>query len=174
MKAIRAADQRHQLRQALDILAVDFDELERAASAVVRERGVDRGVRGLDQRRLAHAARAPQQRVVGGQAFGEALGIFHQHVAHAVDALEQRHLDAVDAFDRRQPPAVGVPDESVRAGKIGEGGVARRQPLKRRGDAFQHRAGGGRLGRRFRLAGGLGFRLACGFRHRAHFSVGCS
>ncbi len=59
-------------------------------------RRVDRGMRGLDQRRLAHAARAPEQRVVGRQPAREALGILDQHVAHPVDALEQRHLDAVD------------------------------------------------------------------------------
>jgi hypothetical protein len=40
----------------------------------------------LDQRRFAHAARAPQKNVVGGQAIGEAARIVEQDVADAVDA----------------------------------------------------------------------------------------
>ena len=60
-------------------------------------RGVDRGVHCLDQRRLAHAARAPQKHVVGGQAGGETLGVVDQDVAHAVDAADQADVDAVDA-----------------------------------------------------------------------------
>ena len=95
-------------------------------------------MRGLHQRRLAHAARAPQQRIVGRQALGEALGILDQHVAHAVDALEQRHLDAVDARDRREPASVRLPDEGVGAGQIGHGRALRRQPLERGGDAREH------------------------------------
>ena len=156
---VRAADQRHQVRQALDVLAVDLDQLERPAPAVARESGIDRGVRGLHQRRLAHAARAPQQRVVGGQALGEALGVFHQHVAHALDALEQRHLDAVDAFDRRQPPAVRMPDEGVGGGEVGRRHLPRRQPLQRGGDALQQSGAvgaGARLGRRLGLGAGFG------------------
>ena len=70
-------------------------------------------MRGLDQRGLAHAARAPQQRVVGGQAVGEALGVLDQDVAHPVDALEQAEVDPADARHRRQPP-VRVPDKGVR------------------------------------------------------------
>ena len=87
--------------------------------------GVDAGMRGLDQRGLAHAARAPQQRVVGGQAVGEALGILDQDVAHPVDALEQAEIDPVDARHRRQPP-VRVPDEGVG----GAEGIGRRRPAR--------------------------------------------
>ena len=93
-------------------------------------------MRGFDQRRLAHAARAPQQRVVGRQARGEALGVLDQHVAHAVDALEQRHVDAVDARHRREPAPVGMPDEGIGGGEIGRGRRLRRQPLERGGDAL--------------------------------------
>ena len=65
----RVAHQRHQRRQALDVLAVNLDQLQPAFADAA---AIDLGVRRLDQRRLAHAARAPQQGVVGGQAAGEA------------------------------------------------------------------------------------------------------
>ncbi len=58
--------------------------------------GVDRGMHRLDQRALAHAARAPQQRVVGGQPVGEAPRVGEQDVAHPVDPAQQPDLDAAD------------------------------------------------------------------------------
>jgi hypothetical protein len=58
--------------------------------------GVDRFVDRLDQRALAHAARAPEQRVVGGQAGGEAPRVLEQQIALAGDAGEQREIDAAD------------------------------------------------------------------------------
>ena len=64
------AQQRHQLRQRLDVLAVDLDQLQRRRAG--RQLGGDRGMHRLDQRALAHAARAPEERVVGRQAGGEA------------------------------------------------------------------------------------------------------
>ena len=131
-RCARVAQQRHQFRQPLDVLAMDFDELEPAAC---RMRGADRGMRGLDQRRLAHAARAPQQRIVGRQAAREALGVLDQEVAHPVDALEQRHLDAVDARAPASSRArLRVPDEGVGRGEVGRGGGRRREPLQRLGD----------------------------------------
>ena len=57
---------------------------------------VDPGMDGLDERALAHAARAPQQRIVGRQARGEPLGVLEQDVADPVDALEEVQLDPVD------------------------------------------------------------------------------
>ncbi len=89
------------------------------------------------QRRLAHAAGAPEQCVVGGQALGKALGVFHQHVPDAVDAFEQRHLDAVDARNRSKP-AIGVPHEGISGAKIGQCRALRCQPLERGGDALEH------------------------------------
>jgi hypothetical protein len=88
---------------------VNLDQLEPVGRLAV---DIDAGMRGLDQRRLAHTARAPQQRVVGGQAIGKTLGVLDQDVAHPVDALEQAELDAADARHRRQA-AVRVPDEGV-------------------------------------------------------------
>ena len=86
----RPAHQRHQVGQTFDVLAVDFDELERPVTAFAPcVRNIDLRVHGLDQRRFAHAARSPQQRVVGRQPAREALRVLQQHIAHAVDALEQ-------------------------------------------------------------------------------------
>ena len=101
-------------------------------------RGVDRRVHGLDQRRFAHAARAPEQRVVGGQPAREALGVLHQHVAHAIDAFEQRHLDAIDFRDRHQLPPVRMPGEGVRRRKARGGRRRRREPFERGGDALEN------------------------------------
>ena len=113
-----AAQQLHQRRQAFDVLAVNLDQLQPVGRLAI---GVDAGMRGLDQRRFAHAARAPQQRVVGGQAIGEALGVLDQDVAHPVDALEQAEIDAADARHRREP-AVRMPDKGI-------GAVERSRPL---------------------------------------------
>ncbi len=71
-----------------------------SGSCAVACGGIDGRVRRLDQRRLAHAARAPEQHVVGGQAGGEALGVVEQDVAHAVDAADQADIDPVDAVHR--------------------------------------------------------------------------
>ena len=65
------AQQGHQGREASDVFAVDLDDLEDAIHL-----GVDSLVGRLDEGGLAHAARAPKQRIVGGKALGEAPGIF--------------------------------------------------------------------------------------------------
>ncbi len=122
---LRRLEDRHQLGQRVDVLAVDLDELERRFQAAV---GVDRGVHGLHQRRFAHAAGAPQQRVVGRQAGGEAPGVVEQYVAHPVDAADQPDLDAVDAMDRLQEAWIGHPDETIGGFELGLGGQRRRQP----------------------------------------------
>ena len=96
-------------------------------------------MRRLDQRRFAHAARAPQQRIVGRQGVGEPLGVFDQHVAHPIDALEQRHVDPVDAGNGGEPAPFRVPDERI--GRIEARRCRRRrcQPLERVGDAVERR-----------------------------------
>ena len=99
-----------------------------SVAALALTRALTRGMRRLDQRRLAHAARAPEQRVVGRQAAREALGVLHQRVAHAVDALEQRHLDAVDARHRRELRPCGCQTKASAAAKSGSacaGGASR-------------------------------------------------
>ncbi len=151
----RTACERHQRGQAVDILAVDFDQLERSGLAVACEGGIDAGMCGLHQRRLAHAAGAPEQRVVGGQALCKALGILHQHVPDAVDAFEQRHLDAVDARNRSKP-AIRVPHESISGAKVGQGRALRGQPFKRGGDALEQVALAGGTGARFSVSAWIG------------------
>ena len=112
----------HQAGQTLDVLAVNLDQLEPVGRLAV---DIDVGMRRLHQRRFAHAACAPEQRIVGGQAIGEPLGVLDQDVAHPVDPLEQAEVDAADARDRRQP-SVRVPDKGV-------GGAERLNSPGRRG-----------------------------------------
>ena len=97
-------------------------------------RGADRRMSRLDQRRFAHAARAPQQRIVRRQAAGKAFGVLHQEIAHPVDAFEQRHLDPVDAAHGGEPAALRVPDERFGCGKIRRRRCRRRQTFQRCGD----------------------------------------
>ena len=113
------------------------------ASPLLREALIDACDR-LDQRRLAHAARAPQKHVVGGQAGGETLGVVDQDVAHAVDAADQPDVDAVDALHRLENARLGRPDEAVGRGEIGRLRRRRRQaadrldqPVELFGERFQ-------------------------------------
>src|SRR5690606_11711919 len=69
-----------QAGQAVDVLAVDLDQRERVWALLV-----DPPVNCLDQRALAHAARAPQERVVGRPTGGEALRVVEQDVAYPLD-----------------------------------------------------------------------------------------
>ena len=133
----RTTCERHQRGQAVDIFAVNFDQLERPGLAVACEGAIDFGVRGFHQRRLAHAAGAPEQRIVGGQALRKALGVLHEHVPDAIDALEQRHLDAVDARDWSKT-SIRVPDKSICSVEVGQGRALRGQPFKRGGNALEH------------------------------------
>ena len=137
----RVAHEAHQRRQALDVLAMDLDQLEAAGDLAL---AVDRGVRRLDQRRLAHAARAPQKRIVGGQAAREALGVLDQKVAHPVDPAQERKVDPVDARDWRERARVGAPDEGLGRVEIG----LRRGRGRERARARRRCGGGGRLGSR--------------------------
>ncbi len=120
-------EQGEQGGQRVDVLAVDLDQAQ--TGGVGR---VDGGVRGLDQRRLAHAARAPQQHVVGRVAVGETLRVVDQDVAHTVDALDQVDLDPIDPFDWCQHAGFGFPHEAVGGAEIGRGRRRRCQLRHRR------------------------------------------
>jgi hypothetical protein len=112
----------HQPRQRVDVLAVDFDQLQwRFAVGAV---AVDRRMRCLDQRRLAHAARAPQKRIVGRQAVGETARVVDQDVAHTVDAADQLDLDAIHMRHGFQQAALGRPDEAIGDRQVGRGRFA--------------------------------------------------
>src|ERR1700733_12716429 len=111
------AKQPHQLRQRLDVLAVNFDQLEFGGGMRI----ADRRMGGLDQRGLAHAAGAPKERVVRRQTARKTFGILKEKIAHPIYALEQRHLDTVDPAHRGELSLLGVPDESLGSGKIRAG-----------------------------------------------------
>src|SRR5262245_48246740 len=117
-------------RQGSEVLAMDFHELEPG----------DLAMDCLDQRTLAHAASAPQQRVVGGKALSEAERVGEERIAHAVDALEQRQLHAVDVGYRLKAPALGLPDEGLGGGEIGpsrpEALQRARNPLQNAGEGL--------------------------------------
>ena len=68
----RIAQNTHQLRQRLDILTMNFNELQPGCWV----RLADRSVGGFDQRGLPHAAGAPQKRIVSRQAAGKPLSVF--------------------------------------------------------------------------------------------------
>ena len=121
-------------RQGGEVLAMDFHELE------PRDLMMD----GLDQRALAHAARAPEQRVVGGEALREAERVGEERIPHAVDALEQRQLHAVDVGYRLKAAALRLPDESLCGGEIGPSRPARSEALQRARNPLQN-AGEGLL-----------------------------
>ena len=100
---------------------------------------VDGGVRRLDQRALAGAAGAPQQHIVCRQAGGEPLGVVEQDVADPVDPAQQSDFDPVHLVNRVEPPAVGVPDESVAGVEVDGWRRRRSQALQRSGNAVEQR-----------------------------------
>ena len=134
-----------QARQAGDVLAVDLDQGQGGMPGLGRA-VVDLGVHRLDQGALAHAAGAPEQGVVGRQAFGEAAGVLQQGRLLALDALQQPDLDPVDPGHRLQEVALGVPDEGIGGVERGQGRGQGCQALEGVGNAPQQQ--GKVLGRR--------------------------
>src|SRR5580704_5689146 len=63
-----SACQGHKAGQAVDVLAMNFDELEREITGLAGMGRVDGGMRGFDERGFPHASRAPQKHVVGRKA----------------------------------------------------------------------------------------------------------
>jgi hypothetical protein len=111
-------------RQRGDVLAMDLDELQ----------PTDLAMHGLDQRALAHAPRAPQERVVGGKAAGEALRIGKERVAHPADALQERKRQAIDVLDGEKAFRLGLPNEGVVAFEVGRIRLAWGKTLDRPGN----------------------------------------
>ena len=113
---------------------MDLDQLETARDAGL---AIDRGMRRFDQRRFAHAPRAPEERVVRRQSASEATRILDQKIAHPIDAAQERNVDAVDARDRCERPPVRAPDEGFGRVEIGLRGSGGRVTLERFGDAAE-------------------------------------
>ena len=114
---------------------MDFDQFQ-APSGEFR-------VDGLDEGAFAHAARAPEQGVVGRKPARETFRIVEQKIAHAVDAAQKRQFDAVDLRHRLHRRRRGVPDKGVGGVEIGRDARWRREPVERVGDASEQ---GGRIG----------------------------
>jgi len=113
---------------------VDFDELQPG----------DLAMDGLDQRALAHAARAPQKGIVGGKAAGEAKRVGKERIAHAVDTPKQGQGHSIDIAYGLKALGLGLPDKGIRGVEIGPVGFTRSKTLKRPGDPLQ-KAGKGFL-----------------------------
>ena len=143
--------------QGRDILAMDFDQLQ-LARRVGRHFGQHGGVDRLHQRAFAHAARAPQQRVVGGKSQRELLGIVQQDVAHMLDAAQQIEIDPADRGDRHQAVALGMPGKGVGQRQVDRRRRRRRQTVERVGDAAQEEIAIGREGHRAHETAGKGGR----------------
>ena len=116
----------HQSRQGVDVLAMYLDELERFLFAAALP--IDMGMDSLDQRRLAHPARSPQQRIVGRQPFREPFRVVHQNVTYPVDAANEADVDTVHPVDGFQIAGIGCPDETVGGSEVASRYLARRKP----------------------------------------------
>jgi hypothetical protein len=87
------------------------------------------GMDGLYQRRLAHAACAPQQHVVGRQPPCETLSVVGKDVADMVDAADQTDVDAVRPGDRLEELPRRHPDEALGGVPVVDGGRRAGEPL---------------------------------------------
>ena len=133
----RAAHVPKAARQRGDVLAMDLDQLEVRAGFAQSQLGADLGMRGLDERRLAHAARAPQQRVVCRQSRGEPACIVEQLCRRPVDTLQQLQRNSVDVGDRQEAFGLGQPHEGLCGLEVGRGAARRGNPLQGSGDAVE-------------------------------------
>ena len=134
--ALAGAQQPQKLGQAGDILAMHLDQHQTAVALVF---GVERGMHRLDQRAFAHAARAPEQRIVGGQAPAETFGVGEQRVALAFHALEQGEVYAGDLGHGNQAALQRLPDIGIAPAGQAFAQRRRRLPLQRLDDPRQDR-----------------------------------
>ena len=130
------AQMRQAARQTGDILAVDFDELQRIAPARAAAL-LHLRMHRLDQRAFAHAARAPEQRIVGRKPAREILRVRKQRAGHPVHRLQQPDGHPVDMRHGQEPVLFRKPRKRVRRGEIRHGRRRRRQALQRFGNAEQ-------------------------------------
>ena len=123
---------------------MDLDELQIASlrAQLLLQACAHVGMHRLDQGRFAHAARAPKQRVVGGQAAGKALGIFGKLRGHGLEALQELERNAVYLTDGLEAFALGLPDERLGSVEIGLDRGRSRQPFQCGGEALEPREEG--------------------------------
>ena len=127
----RIAQMVQQPRHRGQVLALQLDQLEIAKLG--HQRAVDR----LHQRGFPHAARAPQQRIVGRVPGGEAAGVLKQRVARPVDPHQEVQLHPVYLRHRLQPVWAHMPDKAGRGGEIRGGQWRWRHALQRLCNAAQ-------------------------------------
>ena len=99
-----------------------------------REIGIDLGMRRLDERGFAHAARAPEQRIIGGQALRKTLGISLKISRTRSMPRKSPDLDPAHMRHGLKQLARRMPDESIGGGEGWRLGLARRQSFERDGD----------------------------------------
>lgn len=132
---LRPAQQPQQPADRRQVLALQLHQLQ-----LPRHRLRRLGMGGLDQARLAHAPRAPQQDVVRGIPPGELQRVGQQHVPRPVDAHQQPDLHPADPRHRLQPVRSDMPDKGLRGRQIRPRPRWRRHPVQRRRDPLQRRA----------------------------------
>ena len=115
-----------QMRQRLDVLAMDLDEFELP----------DLAVHGLDQRALAHAARAPKQRIVGGKPARKS-----RVLASSVSRAASMPSSSADGTRLTvltvKRLCVSSCQKGIACGEIGPLGLARTKPLDGAGDPLE-------------------------------------
>lgn len=99
-------------RQVGQVVALDLDQAQALACVLSQQRA--------HQRRLAGAARAPQQGVVGWQAIDELVGVAAQLLALLVDADQVGQADIEADLQRHQVAAAAI---ALPAGGEGAGPV---------------------------------------------------
>ena len=110
--------------QGVDILAVHLDQFQGNAACCAHI-----FVNSLDQRGFAHAARAPEQHVIGGKTIGKTQRIFVQDVAHMVNAANELQRNAVRTRDRLQEGVDRRPDETIGRIPVVYGGCRAGEPF---------------------------------------------
>ena len=129
------AQDAQQQRQCVDVLPVDLDQHQMLRLGPA---AIDFFVHGLDQAGFAHAAGAPQKRVVGRQPLGEMAGVGQQDFALRLDAFQQAEIDMGDVRHGDEAPLCRLPHKGA-AGRQFLRHRGRGHPFQCRGDAFQRR-----------------------------------
>jgi len=85
-------------------------------------RSIGFGKAGLDQRRLAHAPRAPEHDIVTAAASSEMTRIFEHETRLAIDTTQQGQVDSLYLFNAAQACRGTLPEKCVMALQAGRDG----------------------------------------------------